>query len=383
MTQMAWGNVLSWSSFKLGILLGVGIGIIIGNIIDTDVFSSAITKCSTQLKTGGDAFSTPSYLDIARLQIMNEPSVSLARKSQCLGASVPMPCPLPGHRVHHLHIGKTGGRSVIRNLPEVVGMPMCDWPEFPWTKALYQNISGFDAVAALRSGPSDEVCITSYKSTWTTIDAFQTPPIVVTFLREPITWACSAIMHFVHNRPTEGCDFDSVIDEHRDGQCFEEPEANHLRPNQKVTSCRPSNSTERHQPVYPLPNFIIGQLDPGVPDGSLFGHHVRPTFAAARLESTVFGLIEYVPASYCLMKFQFGLANTTEWQQNCKCSNRKKDESKRVGTNNYKKSTARLENISTLAKGMADYQKVYSHALEVFLGRVDHVYQETGVKLIC
>ena len=84
------------------------------------------------------------------------------------------------------------------------------------------------------------------------------------------------------------------------------------------------------------------------------------------------------------MKFHFGLANTEEWQQDCECSNSKSDGSVCKGQNKlYTATTARLDNILTLAEGMANYQKVYSHALEVFFGRVDHVYQETGIKLIC
>ena len=35
-----------------------------------------------------------------------------------------------------------------------------------------------------------------YESTWATVGAFKEPPFVVTFLREPMSWAASAIMHY-------------------------------------------------------------------------------------------------------------------------------------------------------------------------------------------
>ena len=337
------------------------------------------------------------WLEDARLEVQAEAAVSLARRYQCPGAVVSMPCPPRGHRIHHLHIGKTGGRSVITELPRTLGIPLCDWPEWPdWRNGsnLWSNASGFNKVAAIR-GVADEACITSYESTWGTVGAFKEPPFVVTFLREPMSWAASAIMHFykggLTKKPSLNDGPDRVIDLQRAEGCFSPPKADHLLPNQKVTSCLKATRTcascnKKQQPTYPLPNFVIGQLDPGVPDGQdTLGNHVRPAFAAARLESTVFGLVEFVPTSYCLMQFQYGLANTSAWRKKCSCSNRRGgDGHAHVGSNHlYNSLTVRLDNIMTLAQGMMAYQLVYSHALQVFLDRVDHVKKKTGIKLIC
>ena len=325
------------------------------------------------------------WLEDVRLEIQ---AVSLARRYQCPGAAVSMPCPPRGNRIHHLHIGKTGGRSVIAELPRTLGIPLCDWPEWPdWSKELYTNVSGFNKVAAIR-GVANEACITSYESTWATVGAFKEPPFVVTFLREPMSWAASAIMHYYEGGWNDGPD--EVIDLQRAEGCFSPPKADRLLPNQSVTSCSKATHTcascKTQQPTYPLPNFVIGQLDPGVPDGQdTLGNHVRPAFAAARLESTVFGLVEFVPTSYCLMQFQYGLSNTSAWRKKCSCSNKRGgDGNAHVGSNHlYKNSTVRLDNIMTLAQGMVAYQLVYSHALQVFLDRVDQVKKKTGIKLIC
>ena len=214
------------------------------------------------------------------------------------------------------------------------------------------------------------------------------PPFVVTFLREPMSWAASAIMHYYEGGWNDGPD--EVIDLQRAEGCFPPPKADHLLPNQNLTSCSKATHTcascKTQQPTYPLPNFVIGQLDPGVPDGQdTLGNHVRPAFAAARLESTVFGLVEFVPTSYCLMQFQYGLSNTSAWRKQCSCSNKRGgDGNAHVGSNHlYKNSTVRLDNIMTLAQGMVAYQLVYSHALQVVLDRVDQVKKKTGIKLIC
>ena len=61
------------------------------------------------------------WLEDARLEVQAEAAVSLARRYQCPGAAVSMPCPPRGNRIHHLHIGKTGGRSVIAELPLRLG----------------------------------------------------------------------------------------------------------------------------------------------------------------------------------------------------------------------------------------------------------------------
>eukprot|EP00964_Phaeocystis_antarctica_P141364 scaffold106388_cov57-Phaeocystis_antarctica.AAC.2 len=242
-------------------------------------------------------------------------------------------------------------------------------------------------------GVANEACITSYESTWATVGAFKEPPFVVTFLREPMSWAASAVMHYYEGGWNDGPD--EVIDLQRAKGCFPPPKVDHLLPNQNVTSCSKATHTcasyKTQQPTYsylPAPKFRHA-----------VGNHVRPAFAAARLESTVFGLVEFVPTFYCLMPFQYGLSNTSAWRKKCSCSNKRGgDGNAHVGSNHlYKKSTVRLDNIMTLAQGMVArqgaayrailgmvaYQLVYSHALQVFLDRVDQVKKKTGIKLIC
>ena len=178
-----------------------------------------------------------------------------------------MPCPPRGNRIHHLHIGKTGGRSVIAELPRTLGIPLCDWPEWPdWSKELYTNVSGFNKVAAIR-GVANEACITSYESTWATVGAFKEPPFVVTFLREPMSWAASAIMHYYEGGWNDGPD--EVIDLQRAEGCFPPPKADHLLPNQsdELFESNPHLLRELQKPAayLPAPKFRYWSAGPWCP----------------------------------------------------------------------------------------------------------------------
>lgn len=67
-------------------------------------------------------------IEAGRAMIARDASTVFAKRVQCPGCAVAMPCPNRSYaRVFHLHVAKMGGRSLMAEGPEISGRPACRW----------------------------------------------------------------------------------------------------------------------------------------------------------------------------------------------------------------------------------------------------------------
>jgi len=362
---------------------------------------------------------------------------ALAKRLQCPRArelDVPMPCPnKTRHPVFHMHIAKTGGRSVYQVGAKLVGLPPCRWnPHYHSWGASDQFIR--DA-AAHREDMAREPCFATYEVGWRAVDygfGPDVPPIVLTMLREPHSWVVSAIEHDrlekgrnqgIDDIVRRGCLFDWLIKrEKRPEGCV----------GYDYLSFVPAKflSWPKSGPYLSMSEEDIAaashgwkEWTPGRGDGG--GPPGIVATAKAHLDACVFGFVEYFTASRCLWSFQFGIPFTRE---ECDCRHREmkmrsdvadvatspegyhrraaagvdsgnltaawarrslrlhRDSAGEVHTGTRKSSQEEvsLQSIDALHKvSNSPFGVIYAYGLNLFFRRIQIVEEATGVKLIC
>ena len=314
-------------------------------------------------------------------------------------AGVPMPCPNKSHGapVFHMHIGKTGGRSVYTFAPALVGQSGCGWNQanLSWGRPEHFVRTVREHRAELEARP----CFTTYEVGWRAVDEGfgpSVPPIVLTTLREPLSWVVSAIEHDkiekrrnkgVDDVVQRGCLFDSSKGEIRPDGCFGYDYMNFV-----LSSFLTEKATGRFRDV-------LGHI------GGTAGYHSamdnapngprRLQTAKVHLDASVFGLIEHFRATKCLWAFQFGHRISRE---RCDCRARQsrrrlfsdatlnngRSDAVHVGARKMTRETIKLHSLEALRRVTeSPFGALYAHALSLFLERAEIVEAATSIKLVC
>ena len=314
---------------------------------------------------------------------------------QCAGVhGVKMPCldaarseAVPP-RVFHLHLSKMNGRSVLDRATPVTGLPHCPWTAKSGSASTFRGFSGLRERLRRAAGTPASRCVTSYETYWdVAVDACVgdggPPPLFLTVLRAPLSWAASKIRH-KSNRHVEGCvrggAFDGgapspdcgAIDFRRFGLLHLGP----LAPSDGVAGC----AAPPHHP-------IAEEAGRAHPPPRLGGWNAtaRIDVAYARLEASVFGVVEHMAASYCLWRFQFGTLD--HFKRDCDCRRRERTRAKReadglVAATKYQEN-ATVESFLRIERAMADYARLYARAEDLFRRRAEAVEAATGARLLC
>ena len=367
-------------------------------------------------------------MEAARLAAGAEDAVALARQQQCVGASVPMPC--FRHRdvtVFHLHFGKMAGRSVEKVGPRLLRLPRCAWfVGSPW-----ENPARFAMSARSKRPANQTACFISHESSWSVVAEFSPPPAVVTMIREPVSWAVSAMLHYTSMGLNDGPA--AVIRDWTHRNCFArifEPEcADRLLPSKTVRrlcadnlrlygiGARSLGGKCAGQRTYPLAASAVMKLNSsccgGVGDAGFVATAALRLWsdaearleatkrASAHLEATVFGLVEYMSPSYCLMQFQLGLWSSAV-AKGCDCRSRRAVHNPssaaalatvHVGERDghgadeatwlRNVSDLNLSDLKVLQRSMGEHGALYSFAHALFMARIEHVHAVTGTPLLC
>lgn len=319
---------------------------------------------------------------------------SLLHKLQCPSSPVPMPCPNRSTAVpiHHVHFPKMAGRSVAVLAPKLLGQPMCNWAPFRASlpksaggserprEADFGNSSRFlQLVQSHRADLRRRPCFTTYEmgpepGTWEKLVAEgfgrDAPPLMLMMLREPRKWTSSAIQH--------------GFDRGQNGGPNELYELGCLRPHdeQNRVKCRSYDYT---RPAAAL-----------LPGGAKAGGFVE---GRAKLDASLFGLVEHFAASTCLWKFQTG--GTLEPLE-CDCRRQRQgrpDGDEEAEASPSERSGGGAPQIGRAHAQMppptaateralamidyGDYSKLYAYARHLFAERVRVVERATGVRLLC
>jgi len=187
-------------------------------------------------------------------------------------------------------------------------------------------------------------------------------------MREPTSWAISAIGHDKDRRRNRGID-----DLYRRG-CLTQPV------NASCVGNRVGYPLFDGQHVYLIPS---GGAEAWAPRASLLE-------AKRRLGATVFGLAEYFAASECLMSFQFGHLPLSA---SCNCASQT---SEAIGVRSHTKKAIKEQKVggtTVQQEAMLALLKVksgaasalYAHALSLFLARIEVAERATatGMGIIC
>ena len=304
-----------------------------------------------------------------------------------------MPCPNRSAAVpiHHVHFPKMAGRSTAVLAPQLLGQPLCDWapfraslpksssgPEKP-REVDFGNSSHFQQLvrshrAELRQRP----CFTTYEmgpemGTWEKLvtggfgrDA---PPLMLMMLREPREWTSSAIQH--------------GFDRGQNGGSNELYELGCLRPHdeQNRAKCRSYDYTRPAAALLPGGAKAHGFVD-----------------ARAKLDASLFGLVEHFVASTCLLKFQTG-GSLDALECDCRQQWRRRHGDKaaepgpgeenggdppQIGRAHAKMPPPTAATERALAAiDYGDYSKLYAYARHLFAERARVAERATGVRLLC
>ena len=324
----------------------------------------------------------------------------LAARLQCPVAriaGIPMPCPNRSHGapVFHMHIGKTGGRTVYTFAPTLVGQANCDWNQanMSWGRPEYFVRTVRENRAELASRP----CFTTYEVGWRAVDEGfgPTPPIVLTMLREPLSWLVSAIEHDklekrrnkgIDDVVRRGCIFDGFAGEVRPEGCLGYDYMNFV-----VSNFLTLKGVGRFQDA----PYQGRRLTNGFPKRQWAR---RLETAKAHLDSSVFGLVEHFHATKCLWAFQFGHHVSP---QKCDCRIRQHtpdhhDGGKgadlggrsgslvHIGIRKGTRETIDLRTLQSLRRVTeGPLGACYAYALSLFLERVKIMQASTSIKVLC
>ena len=257
----------------------------------------------------------------------------LAQRMQCPLAKaygIPMPCPNRSHGapVFHLHIGKTAGRTVYSIAPDIVGLQNCQWNQanLSWGRPEHFVRTVREHRVELAARP----CFTTYEVGWRAVDEGfgpLVPPLVLTTLRDPLSWVVSAIEHDklekrrnkgIDDVVRRGCLFDTSIGENRPAGCLGYDYMNfvvsRLISEKAVGRFQDAPKTEyglvQHRPNYWRQKHYAGAHK------NAAANIGRIAIAKVHLDTAIFGLVEHFRATKCLWKFQFGHKITPE---ECDC----------------------------------------------------------------
>ena len=280
-----------------------------------------------------------------------------------------MPCfNATGVPIFHLHMPKMAGQALLQLVPKLLQQPLCAWaPNRFCAKSGHctPDWGNPDHFAAKVRSHHEELasrpCFTSYEGSWDAIipsfERVHTPPCVITMLREPHDWLLSAIEHDADWRRHTG------IDDLFHRGCFK-----------AFTQC------DSQGYIYTEPaTFLTREGDWKSPSRERFA------VARARLDATVFGLVEEMQASMCLWQWQFGLRLN---RSTCDCRHRRVNAVDKVGEHS-ESSTAKLLNASAGARSTLErmefgfYDELYVYGVSLFVQRVRVVETSTGMKLLC
>ena len=214
---------------------------------------------------------------------------------QCSHARVPMPCLVAPVNipVFSLHVPKTGGRTQTALVHQLSGLQTC--PEFEgsvrrgfpepgghFVDYIHRggNVTMPDFIRSLRRlAPFARAkpCVVSFEADWRAVtEGFgPSPPIVVTFTRDPTSWLISAIDHDRRRGLNDG-----VQDVYERG-------------------CLNASLPKKKSCLHKGYDYTRPRL--------LYALGTTPNEAIGRLETTLFGITEYFSASVCLLRYQFGL----------------------------------------------------------------------------
>jgi len=207
--------------------------------------------------------------------------------SECPGVEgVRLPCFPRDSLVFFLHIPKTGGRTVATRLHDLTGLRRCG--RFPFNgvgSSLWVRASNL--LVEHREELLRKPCFTAYETTEPQMRAAfreaNLTPVVITMLREFASRTLSAIEHDRARRRNKG-----------------------------LHEVRLRDPAERYQ-GYAYADYPIAYLG----DEPL-------NF----LENSLFGVSEYMEATFCLWEFQLG---STPLRKSCDCKSRPVDTKKKIG----------------------------------------------------
>lgn len=302
---------------------------------------------------------------------------------QCPAAQVSMPCPNSSDvaPIHHLHFGKMAGRRIAYIAPELFDQEMCKWAPYRYHKSTGYGAYGDDfgdeekfnrMVKRHEMDMIEDPCFTTYEingatefTAWDELmnNSFGDHAIGLMALREPVSWAWSAIEHDYRRG------FHKGIADLRERNCFANV------PELDMIDCHGFAYAYPAAPLWATESKEKGQFDEDE------GFEV----AKKRLDESLFGIVEELSASTCLWAFQMG---QTLNETVCDCTkNGGDDDIKHIGADasadtEMPEPTEDEKNaVATINFGA--YERVYQYADALFRARVKVAEKETGLQLLC
>jgi hypothetical protein len=387
-------------------------------------------------------------LSSGRRAVATEAATVFAKRVQCWGLDyneLRMPCPnRTAKHVFHAHISKMAGRTMMEEGPGITGLPNCEWytslvskrirpyvddPPYvrrllEWSWDFWSREDEFRTRASAHQG--DPPCFASYETGWDAAASFGDGVVVVTMLRSTVPWLLSAVHHNQHkaehlarvrqltpkhkaHRRLHARLVALGRRGHRQRQPRRQLPASPPPPPpppqhaawstgeapQGLDELLASGCFERDAPAYctqpgknyPYPGMMVARLGNG--DYRELKDKTPLWLAAAHLESAVFGLVEFMQASTCLMKWQFGQwTQATAEQCDCRTGPGKSSgatmSKARAGMHDYSKSPMiNQETLTEAVKLMGRHESLYAFARSQFLLRAAFVSERTGVLLVC
>ena len=304
---------------------------------------------------------------------------------QCPKSPVPMVCTKPNRLpIFHMHFAKMAGRSVVMDGPQFLGQRVCHWA--PARSEYHLNKTGrvgkdygdsyaFKAAvhahgAELKHTP----CLTTFEMGWheaisNTFRPANITPLVVLMLREPHSWALSAIEHDYRLHRHKG------IDDLVQRGCFSPG-------NQSKPATCPVGYDYRRSKIQ---NLFDDVTDAVGKDGQRFER------ARIRLDSSIFGLVNEFEVSMCLWAFQMGTLSRSNPSllQRCDCRSRESVVSSKVGHSSSHLTAELLHDASPAALAVLRRMvypvdtDLFVYGTALFVQRVRFAERELSIQLLC